>query len=113
MRQYVVDELRPKEVEKIREYLDENCDLSDIEGLYWLKIPDDILSPAQYEHKSCQPHCVAIELGDKWVKFEMLVRSRQKIRWIRCKCVSFATHQQRAFLLSFVDNLLDRTGIRI
>lgn len=110
MRQYVVDELRAKEVEKIKEYLDKYCDLSDIGGLYWLKIPNDILSPTQYEHKSCQPHCAAIELGDKWVKFEMLVRSRQKIR---CECVSYATTQQRTFLLSFVDNLLDQTGIRI
>ena len=110
MRQYVVDELRADEVEKIKEYLDKYCDLSDMVGLYWLKIPGDILSPTQYEHKSCQPHCAAIELGDKWVKFEMLVRSRQKIR---CECVSYATPQQRTFLLSFVDNLLDQTGIRI
>lgn len=110
MRQYVVDELRADEVEKIKEYLDKYCDLSDMVGLYWLKIPGDILSPTQYEHKSCQPHCSAIELGDKWVKFEMLVRSRQKIR---CECVCYATTQQRTFLLSFVDNLLDKTGIRI
>ena len=110
MRQYVVDELRADEVEKIKEYLDKYCDLSDMVGLYWLKIPGDILSPTQYEHKSCQPHCAAIELGDKWVKFEMLVRSRQKIR---CECVCYATTQQRTFLLSFVDNLLDKTGIRI
>ncbi len=110
MRQYVVDELRADEVEKIKEYLDEHCDLSDMVGLYWLKIPDDILSQTQYEHKNCQPHCAAIELGNKWVKFEMLVRSRQKIR---CECVCYATPQQRTFLLSFVDNLLDQTGIRI
>ena len=110
MRQYVVDELRADEVEKIKEYLDKYCDLSDMVGLYWLKIPGDILSPTQYEHKSCRPHCAAIELGDKWVKFEMLVRSRQRIR---CECVSYATTQQRTFLLSFVDNLLDQTEIRI
>ena len=110
MRQYVVDELRADEVEKIKEYLDKCCDLSDMVGLYWLKIPDDILSPTQYEHKSCRPHCAAIELGDKWVKFEMLIRSRQKIR---CECVSYATIQQRTFLLSFVDKLMEQTGIRI
>ncbi|MFO8241392.1 MAG: hypothetical protein R6T90_10415 [Dissulfuribacterales bacterium] len=110
MRQYVVDELRPQEVKKIKAYLDTCCDISDIMGLYWLTIPGDILSPVQYEHQDCQPHCAAIELGDKWVKIEMLVRSRRKIR---CECVNYATTQQRKFLLSFVDRLLEETKIRV
>ncbi len=108
MRQYVVDELRPEERERIKEYLDTYCELSDVKGLYWIRLPDDILSPIQCEHRDCRPYCAAVELGDKWVKFEMLIRSRKKIR---CKCVGFATPQQRNFLFSFIDALISETGI--
>ena len=110
MRQYVVDELRPNEVEKIREYLDKYCELSDIESLYWLRMPDDMLTPTQLEHKDCQPHYAAVELGDKRVKIEMLIRSRQIIR---CNCVRFATPEQRTFLLAFMDTMLTKTKITV
>jgi hypothetical protein len=109
MRQYVVDELRPEERERIKEYLDTYCELSDIKGLYWIRIPDDMLSSIQCEHRDCQPYCAAVELGDRFVKFEMLIRSRKKIR---CKCVGFATPKQRDFLFSFIDTLINETRIR-
>lgn len=110
MRQYVIDELRPEEVARIKTYLDEHCEASDLGGLYWLGLPDDLLSPRQYEHVDCKPHCLAVELGDRWVKFEMLVRSRQRIR---CSCVALATQQQRTFLLKFADHLLETADIQV
>ncbi len=110
MRQYVIDELRPNEIKRIKDYLDNACETSDIGGLYWIHIPDDILSPVQYEHQECQPHCSAVELGDNLVKFEMLVRSRKKIR---CNCVQMATSQQRNFILAFADKMMKDLGINV
>jgi hypothetical protein len=110
MRQYVVDELRPQEREKVRDYLGKHSELSDLGGLYWIKIPEDILTPKQREHKECRPHCTAVEVSEPSVKFEMLVRSRQIVR---CDCVAFASPEQRAFVLAFADRLLEETGIRV
>ncbi len=110
MRQYVVDELRPQEVERIRRYVEDTCEPAGIGGIYWLRMPEDLLSPTQYEHKPCQPHCSAIEIGDRYIKFEMLVRSRMKIR---CQCVQMATLQQRNFILAFADKMLDELAIKV
>ncbi len=110
MRQYMVDELRRMELERIRGYLDRHCEASDLGGLYWLHIPDECLSPTQIAHKDCMPFWTAVEMGGSWVKFEMLVRSRKKIR---CNCVAFATEDQRDFILKFADKLLAGTEIPV
>jgi hypothetical protein len=108
MRQYMVDELRQEELDRIRNYLDLNCEPSGLGGLYWLHIPEACLSKTQLEHKTCMPFCAAIETGGSWVKFEMLIRSRKKIR---CDCVAFATSGQRQFILEFADRLLLENNI--
>ncbi len=110
MRQYVIDEMRPNEIDKVRDYLEKVCEPSDLGNLFWIRVPDDILSPVQYEHRDCQPHCSAVELGDSMVKFEMLIRSRKKIR---CKCIQMATSQQRNFILAFADKMMKDLGINV
>jgi hypothetical protein len=110
MRQYVVDELRPAESKRIEEYLNENSELSDITGLYWVNIPEVLYSGLQAEHQECKPYSAAIELRDEYVKMEMLIRSRNKIR---CKCIAFATKDQRDFLLEFMDKLIEETDIKV
>ena len=108
MRQYVIDELRGDDLERVLEYLNKHCERSELNNLFWLRIPDDMLSPDQYTHTDCQPHCAGIEVGDRFVSFEMLVRSRKSLK---CSCIAFATPQQRQFILSFADRLVEETGI--
>lgn len=111
MRQYMVDELRQDELDRILGYLELNCEASGLGRLYWLHIPDACLSDTQLRHKnSCAPFCAAIETGGSWIKFEMLIRSRKKIR---CDCVAFATMEQRAFILEFADRLLLENSILV
>ncbi|HID98069.1 MAG TPA: hypothetical protein EYP57_07775 [Thermodesulfobacteriaceae bacterium] len=110
MRQYVIDELRPAELDRIKDYLDNYCERSDIGSIFWLRIPDDMLTSVQSGHVDCRPHYAAVELGDRFVNFEMLIRSREKIR---CNCVAFATPEQRDFILSFADAMLDKTEIKV
>lgn len=106
MRQYLIDELDNEAVERVRTYLDSHCEKSDLDNLYWLRIPDDMLSPDQYSHSDCRPHCAGIELGDRFVNFEMLVRSRNSLK---CSCIAYATPQQRQFILSFIERLTGET----
>ncbi len=69
MQQYVVDELRGAEIERIMAYLEKNCERSALDNLFWLKLPDDLLNPTQYEHKECGPFCVGIEVTEDKVVF--------------------------------------------
>ncbi len=109
MQQYIVDELRGNEIERIIAYLKRSCEKSALDNLFWLELPDDILTPLQYEHRDCRPFCIGIEVAEDKVIFEMLVRSRQKLR---CSCISYASNQQRQFILNFADTLLKESDIK-
>ncbi len=109
MQQYVVDELRENEIQRILAYLEKNCEKSELDNLFWLTLPDDILTPIQYQHRDCSPFCIGIEVNEDKVIFEMLVRSRKKLR---CNCISYATGQQRQFILNFADILLRESDIK-
>ena len=110
MRQYVIDELKHDEVKKIREYLDGKCDQAGLGNILWLNIPDGYLTEEQKEHSSCAPHVAGIEIMDDAVSFEMLIRSRNKMR---CSCIGFASEKQRDFILQFVDTMIRETGLNI
>jgi hypothetical protein len=110
MRQYVVDELEAEDVGRIRGWLAELAELSGVEDLYWVNFPPDLLSPTQFEHQGCQPHCFAIEVGQGFVKFELLVRSRLNYR---CRtCPAYANPQQRQFILDLADRLVADLGLQ-
>ena len=48
-------------------------------------------------------------VGDDFVRFEFLIRSRETMR---CTCIGYATRQQRDFILAFADRLVEDLAIR-
>lgn len=109
MRQYVIDELRQSEIDRIRTYLAKHCQMSDLNDCYWLLLPEDTLSPVQNEHlASCGPFAVGVLIEKERLVIEFLVRSRKKIR---CNCIAFANSKQREFILAFVDELVKFNNI--
>lgn len=110
MKQYVVDQLRPNDYEKIKTYLDENFGTATVDGIYWVPIDPEMLSRQQAEHTDCQPFYFAVELEPNSVSFELLVRTRKKIR---CSCIGFADEQQRNWIIGFADAVLERLEISI
>ena len=103
MRQYLIDELIQKEIDVLKGILKERLEQGGTDNIFWLNIPEDLLSPIQYEHRSCQPFALAVEVGDTWIRFEELVRSRVNLH---CGCIAYATKPQRQFLARFIDLLL-------
>jgi len=103
MRQFLVDEIPHRQMEAIEDYLKKKTIASGLEKIFWLEIPEDLLSPIQYEHKGCGPHYLAIELGQDFLKFEFLVRSRKRLR---CDCVQYVSPAQETFLLNFAHTLI-------
>lgn len=109
MRQVVINELHKEEAQKAREFLESTCRAGAVNGVYWLAIPLDLLGAAQTGHEACGPFAFAVELGDDFVSFELLVRSESNLH---CSCTCYATAPQRGFLLEFMDRLVNEQGIR-
>jgi len=108
MKQYVIDELRPSDYEKIKTYMDDNIGSSSVGGIYWISLDQEILTDVQAAHTECQPFCVAIDLEPNLMACELLVRTRSRVR---CSCISYATEKQRNWIILFVDSIFERLGI--
>ena len=109
MKQYVVDELRPADHEKIRAYLENRFGNSVLEGLYWVPLEKDLYSPVQAEHKECQPFYVALNLEPNLLAGELLVRTQNRVR---CDCIGYTTRQQRSWLMALIDDMFAELGIK-
>lgn len=109
MRHYFADEISRGDIEKIRNFLNENTFPSSIEGLYWVHLTEDLLDDVQYDHKGCWPHCFAVELGKNSVKFEFLIRSRTSYK---CSCCKYANPVQRDFIINFAEGMIEKLNIR-
>ncbi|MBN2126448.1 MAG: hypothetical protein JW821_19255 [Deltaproteobacteria bacterium] len=109
MRSYVIDEISPQDMESLRVFLKENALPSDLEEIFWVRVPEDILSDVQFQHRDCRPHVFAVELGGDWMKLEFFIRT---LSGMRCTCQSYCTPQQRDFIVRFADSAVTALGIR-
>jgi hypothetical protein len=109
MRQYQLDEIARNDIPRVREYLDEHAIAAGVEDIWWVDLQDDLLSPEQFSHPDCRPFRFAVEVGDNFVRFEFLIRSRETMR---CACIGYATRVQRDFILAFADRLVEELALR-
>jgi len=110
MKQYVVDQLRESDYEKILEFLQKNADASEFGDIFWMTLPEELHADIQREHSQCQPFRFAVNLSLNQVDFELLIRSRQILR---CSCIGYADKRQRDYILGFTDRMLEELGIKI
>jgi hypothetical protein len=110
MKQFVIDELRPEDFEKLKKYLDDNLGASTMDGLYWLQIEKAILSDLQNDHGECQPYYFAIDLESDRMMIELLVRTKNRVR---CPCMAYATEAQRVWLMRQMDAMLEKLEITV
>ena len=75
MKQYVIDELRPADYQKIKAYLDETFPTSSVEGIYRVPLDAERLTDTQRAHTACQPFYLALDLEPSLLSCELLVRS--------------------------------------
>ncbi len=110
MKQYVIDELRSSDFEKIKAYLGENYISSELDQIYWIPLDDGILTEVQVAHIECHPFYFAVDLEPARLSFELLIRTQNRVR---CNCMAYATEKQRNWLIRSVDAILDKLGIKI
>ena len=108
MKQYVVDELRPKDYEALQKYLDEEFGPAEMDGIYWISIPTEKLADIQLQHEQCRPHFLALDLDQDRIACELLVRTKSRMR---CDCIQYATVKQRNWLIELIDTIFNRLGV--
>jgi hypothetical protein len=79
-----------------------------MDGVYWLDLPPDLLTPEQVAHTECAPHRVALVLEEESLRLELLVRAHDSLR---CNCTGYASPAQRQFLLGYMDRLIAELGL--
>lgn len=109
MKSYLIDEISNDGMEKIRGFLGKYAVKSSLSQIFWVRIPDDLLSEEQYQHKACYPHVFAVELGNGWVRFELYVRSLHNMR---CTCPGYCTRNQQEYVISYANSMIDQLQIR-
>jgi len=112
MKQYVIDELRIGDYEKIRAYLDMNFGHPVIGGIYWIPLDEEIHSNIQKEHGECSPFYFAVELDSEHMRMacELLIRTKSRVS---CACMAYADENQRNWLVRHIDNILETLDINI
>ena len=108
MKQYVIDELRLGDYNKLKGYLDEYFAVPGFEGLYRLPLETQMLADVQKAHTECQPFYFALELLPDRLSCELLVRTNSRLR---CDCIQTATEAQRNWLVRTIDAFFDRLEI--
>lgn len=108
MKQYVVDELRLEDYQKVKKHLDKTLQAGSIDGVYWVPIEAILLTPDQAEHTDCHPLCFAVDLEPEQLTCELLLRTQNRIR---CSCIGYATEKQRNWVIQFVDAIFERLDI--
>ncbi len=111
MRIYMVNDLTPEQMTRLRAHLDRKDMASSMNDLYWLDVPPELLTQEQRDHlPDCGPYSMGLELLDNAVQLELLVRARNKIR---CSCVAYADADQRAYALDALDRLFHDLDIPV
>jgi hypothetical protein len=110
MRALLYDEIDNQDLDKLRARLAEVAVPAGLDDVYWLHLPDDLLTPDQAAHaECCGPHQVALVIEEGCFKAELLVRGAGAMR---CSCFGYAGKAQRDFLLNFMDRLVEDLGVR-
>jgi len=109
MRSYLIDEISLSDMKKVNAYLKQNALRSDLEAIFWVQIPEDHLRDIQLQHRDCQSHVFAIEVGTDWIKLEFFIRN---LKDLQCACSGYCSPRQRDFILNYAHNIINDLGIR-
>lgn len=103
MRSYLIDEISHSHLEKVKVYLNEHALRSDLNEIFWVQLPEELLNDAQSKHRGCHPYVFAIELGRDWIKTECLIRSLNNMK---CEAQAYCDPRQWAFITEFVNGMI-------
>ncbi|MBN2124662.1 MAG: hypothetical protein JW821_10240 [Deltaproteobacteria bacterium] len=109
MRAYLIDEIIPADMQRITAYLERNAVRSDLQNLFWVEMPEGVLSDAQRAERERAPLVFAVELGQDWIKLEFFLRDLQDLR---SPSAGYCTAQQRDFVIDYAHRILESLGVK-
>ena len=109
MKSYLIDEVHPRDMEKIEAFLNNRGKRSEIERLFWVEMPEDHLNEIQVRHRECHPHMFAVELGQGWIKAELFTRT---LNDLNCPCNGYCTIRQMEYVFNFMEDMIGELDIR-
>jgi hypothetical protein len=108
MRYLLFDELNNNEINKIKTYLINKTEIGSIENIYWLLLPEEILTKQQTNLlNQFGPFKIAIEIGKTWIKFELLIRSSSIDNIGGC----LANSKQFEYIYNFSNTLVETLNL--
>ncbi len=110
MQAFVVDKLTQEELKRLREAVSNFAHPGALDDIFWIPIPEHLLTPIQAAHKECQPLFFAIEFGENFISFEFLARTHHRVR---CDCISPATPQQKVYLLEIAKKIFQTANVEM
>lgn len=111
MKQYVVDQLRPSDYEKLKGYLDNAYGENRMmDGVWWIPLDPETENEIQKEHADCRPFVYAVELTPDKLSCELLIRTLNRVR---CDCIGYADDAQTLSIVRFFDKIIDELSIKI
>jgi len=93
---------------KLEDYLNKNSEAGELPGIYWIPVPESLLETTQLEHTDCQPFYFAVNLDLNSIRFELLIRTRRRLR---CGCIQYASQKQREYIIKYGDELFEKLGL--
>jgi hypothetical protein len=109
MKSYLIDEISSGDMDRIRHEMEKSAIRSGLEGLFWIEIPENMLSESQLLHKECRPHVLALEMSRNWIKCEFFIRT---LKDLKCSCNGYADIRQIHFAVDYADRLLEDLGVK-
>jgi hypothetical protein len=109
MKQYVIDQLRENDFLQLEDYFNNNSEAAELPGIYWIPLPKSLLEQSQLDHPACQPFYFAVNLERNSISFELLIRTRSRLR---CGCIQYATQTQRDYILNYANQLFEKLNLK-
>ena len=72
-------------------------------------MPESLYEELQLEHTDCQPFHFAVNLDRQSISFELLIRTRSRLR---CGCIQYANKNQREYILEYADGLFEELKLK-
>jgi hypothetical protein len=109
MKSYLIDQISGPDMKRVRERIEKRARISGLSDIFWVDMPEELLSETQLLHKGCAPHVFAVELAADRITLEFFVRN---LKNMNCSCNGYFTPPQVQFAMQFADSLLEELGVR-
>lgn len=109
MDSYTREGISPQQQHSLCALLDSMGYSAGMDGLYWLPLPEEELSPLQSAHcAECGPYALALEVEKGRLVLEFLIRARNSLC---CDCICQASAKTAARMQASLESLLACAGI--